>query len=184
MEPMEEAIYYIHENGVQRGPFPLSWLAAEGLTPQTMVWRPGLASWVQAGTLPETAVIFQGPDAYGRQPYYGEPKYSQPPYYGQPNFGQPNPYYGGPQPGYLPAGWTNWMPWAIGATVVAVVICGLLNTVFGIIGIVKANSANDAARRGDPVALQLNNSAKTWTIVSFALSALGLILGTLLFLIN
>lgn len=169
---MEETIYYIHIGGVQQGPFTLQQIAAEGISPETMIWRPGLSNWVPASSLPEVMAVLQRPanpyeSAYRPQPPYGQPTYpygnpSQPPYV------QP---YGGWQ-----TGWTNWLPWAIAATVVAVVFCGLLNTVFGIIGIVKANSANDAMRRGDPAALQINNSAKTWTIVSFVLSGIALVL--------
>lgn len=193
---MEESIYYIHTGGQQHGPFPLSQLPYQGVTTETMVWRPGLPNWVPASHLPEVMAVLQensyGPRFNPREAPLGQPPYvtpQEPNPYGQYGpYGQPNPYaqnpYGQPQYGFFPAGWTNWLPWAIVATVVAVVFCGLLNTVFGIIGIVRANSANDAARRGDPAASQINQSAKTWTIVSFALSGLALIIASIAFFSN
>lgn len=170
---MEEAIYYIHVGGQQRGPFPLSRLIAEGLTPDTIIWRPGMAEWAPASTLPEVMAALNA-----SRPGFSNPFQQYPPY------GQPVNPYGQQQYGGYPVGWTNWLPWAIAATVIAVVFCGLLNTVFGIIGIVKANSANDAMRRGDPAAVQINNSAKTWTIVSFVLSGIALILGIIILAIG
>lgn len=180
---MEEAIYYLHINGEQRGPFTLHELPAQGASMETMVWRAGLPNWVPAAEVPEVASIIQEQQmaapqypGYTQQPYGPQPPYSpQQPYGPQPDpYFQPRQQYA--QYGGYPAGWVNWMTWAIVATIIAVILCGLLNTVFGVIGIVKANSANDAARRGDPAAEQMNSSAKTWTIVSLVLSGLGLLL--------
>ena len=188
---MEESIYFVHVNGQQKGPFTLSQLPAEGVTLQTMIWRPGLNEWVVAAQLPEVSAFLSNsypqietpPIPPFEQPsgtnLYGQPSFPSYPHQSSP-YSSPNPYYGsqpnyGQQYGMYPAGWTNWLPWAIVATVIAVLFCGLLNTVFGIIGIVKANSANDAARRGMPEARELKSSAKTWTIISLALSGIALI---------
>lgn len=170
-----------------------NWIAASELPELAVIFQqPPFSDQQPYGHAPNYG---QTPN-YGPQQHYGNPKYpygGQPPYGeqspfspGQPPYGQPYNPYGNPNPyqnsfyGY-PAGWTNWMPWAIAATILAVVICGLLNTIFGVIGIVKANSANDAVRRGDPMAPQLNSSAKTWTIVSLVLSGIALIIGILFF---
>ena len=48
--------------------------------------------------------------------------------------------------------------------------------IFWIIAITQANSANNAYARGDKFeGDRLNSSAKTWTIVTYVLSGLGII---------
>lgn len=60
--PQTESTYMIVVNGQQAGPFTtaqLSQLIAAGqITPQTFVWRQGMADWQQAANLPETAQLF------------------------------------------------------------------------------------------------------------------------------
>lgn len=267
---MEEAVYFFHRDGVQHGPFTLRQLSEQGLMPETMVWRPGLAEWVQASQVPEIVTFMQSlqcpPEPsrpaieepstpvynepcdspiqqeetaveeqpyepqpqhphydqpqqphydQSQQPHYDQPQqphYEQPqqpqfgqtysqqaPYgpqpqqpYGQPYGQQPQQPYGqqygqqqqqpyGQQYGYrqsyssYPPGWVNWMPWAITATVIGVIFCGLINAVLGVIAIIKSNSANDAVRRGDPMAEKDNSTAKTLTIVSFVLTGLAIL---------
>jgi hypothetical protein len=54
--------YSIAINGQTSGPFgfqQLAQLAQTGqLTPQTMVWKQGMAEWAAAGTVPELASVF------------------------------------------------------------------------------------------------------------------------------
>lgn len=134
-----------------------------------------------------------GQQPYGQQPYgqhpYGQQPYGQPPYgqqgygqqgYGQQPYGQPN--YNAQNTGNDPYGRrfprpvpTNWMPWAIVATV-----CGFLfsciGMIFGIIAINAASKANNAYAVGDDVTGDASNStAKTMTIIGLAISALGLL---------
>lgn len=102
---------------------------------------------------------------YQQQPYqragYNQPYQQQP--YEQPGFG-----------GYE-APHTNWLPWAIVGTVLG--LCGL-GMIFGIIAIVKATNANKLYAQGNNTEAEtVNNSAKTFTIVSFCCAALGIILG-------
>jgi hypothetical protein len=40
--------YYLADQGQRRGPFPLQELAAQGLTPDTLVWREGMPDWQRA----------------------------------------------------------------------------------------------------------------------------------------
>ena len=55
---MAETYYYIHLNGQQHGPFPQNLLIINGMTPQTLVWREGMATWAKAETLPELQHLF------------------------------------------------------------------------------------------------------------------------------
>lgn len=72
-------------------------------------------------------------------------------------------------PGTLPRTWTNWTVWAIVAIIFGMGVCGI-GSIFGIVALVKATNANEAARRGDRFAYDMNGSAKTWTIASFIIS--------------
>lgn len=46
-------LYYMIIEGRQAGPFPAEALKAQGLMPDTYVWREGLQNWVAASQLPE-----------------------------------------------------------------------------------------------------------------------------------
>lgn len=195
---MSETLYYLFINGEQRGPFPKYRLIEEGLTSQTMVWREGLEEWVEAHTLEDLSGLVSPPEAPGySQP---SPGYQQPPYQqqgGQQAYQQPyqeapqqpyqQPYQQAPQqpyqqtyqqpyqpvrvPGTYPPGWTNWLAWAIVATVLGL-FGYVIFSIPGIVGIVKANQANTMARMGDPRAADVNQQAKTWTIIGLALTGL------------
>ena len=65
--PMPQAIQvYLFINNAQAGPYDmngLSQMVSQGvLTPQTMVWKAGMAAWAAASTVPEIAALF-GPPA-------------------------------------------------------------------------------------------------------------------------
>lgn len=159
---MEEAIYYIHINGRQRGPFTLNQLLSEGLTPETMVWRNGMPNWGKASTIPELQILFASPQS-AVQP--ATPHYS--PYENQ-------------QTGYnrFPAyssGWTNWMGWAVTGTIIGGLTC-CLGLIFGIIGMVKSTQANQQAHYGDYMqAQETNSSARSWTIASLVIGGIFLL---------
>lgn len=116
-----ETKYFIIVDGQQKGPYPREVLVMQGLTPDTYVWREGMAGWAQASTMPELADLLAGDESafgtyaeaqpqpeqpgqqqqqqpYGQQPYgqqpYGQQPYGQQPY-GQQPYGQ-QPY--GQQP--------------------------------------------------------------------------------------
>jgi membrane protease subunit (stomatin/prohibitin family) len=57
----EQTQWYITRNGQNFGPFMLSQLLANGLTPQTHVWRSGMQGWQLAATVPELAIALQVP---------------------------------------------------------------------------------------------------------------------------
>lgn len=56
--------FYIASNGKQLGPFDLSSLQKmvnnKKLTPQSLVWKQGMANWLQASQVPELASLFGG----------------------------------------------------------------------------------------------------------------------------
>lgn len=202
---MSEEIYYLHIDGMQKGPFLKENLLAEGLRSETMVWRPGLESWVKAASLPELSNLLN----HFSQPGEATCEPPQPDFYGNPNINhggqhshqantngwqqnpqnppgysygqQPNPYPHYNQntvmPGSYPYGWTNWLGWAIAATILGF-FCYIILCVPGIIGIVKANEANSLARMGDPRAAAVNSTAKAWTLVGLILSGLCILAAT------
>lgn len=185
--------YYIVVDGKQQGPFTQDELRQCNLTTETYIWREGLTNWVKAGTLPELSSLLapmhntdnvyvqdikiesNHADDY-RQPPYGQP---------QPPYGQPQPPYSQPQPPYGqpanrqyengPIVHTNWLPWAIVATVLG--FCtSCIGSILGIVGIVQANKANDFYFRGDRTSGDsANNTARTCTIIGLVLVGIGLI---------
>lgn len=53
-------MWYINYNGQQYGPMDKSQLSAYGLTPESYVWRSGMAQWQQARYVPELRdVLYQ-----------------------------------------------------------------------------------------------------------------------------
>ena len=207
---MEEEFYYIHINGEQKGPIEKKHLISEGLKPDTMVWRQGLDEWVEASSLPELEQLFAYNAIFGNSyrqsdpvyPYspggsdytppqgssYGPPPQGNP--YRQPGYGYPepprNPYNGYNRgnmvPGTYPPGWTNWLGWAIAATVLGL-FGYLIMAIPGIVGIVKANEANSLARMGDPRAFSVNSTAKAWTLVGLIINGVLILIGIFVLLI-
>lgn len=153
--------YYLHINGNQIGPLPYDQLLAAGLTPQTKVWFEGAPGWVDASTVPELRSLFtsQGPTvAPGMDAYQSNTPTSD-----------------------YPAGWVNWMPWAIVGTILGgLTTC--LGLIFGIIGMSYANKANKMIKHGFlQEAIAANSTAKTMTILSLVLAGIGII-GSIIFL--
>lgn len=192
-------MYYLIINEQQRGPFAKEDLLAQGLTPSTMVWREGMADWAPATEVTELQELFyqqpaqpqsrqtqcaqpgQPPQQPYQQPQQG---YQQP--YQQPQQGYQQPYQQPyqqqqyPQPPQQPqypqyqAQPTNWLPWAIVATVLG--LCSCIGLVLGIIAITRANSANKFYQIGDTVSGNAaNSSARTLTIIALAFDGIGLL---------
>lgn len=67
----------------------------------------------------------------------------------------------------------NWLPWAIGATIVGFIF-SCVGAIFGIIAIVQANKANGFYAAGyDTQADAANNTAKIMTIIGYVLAGIG-----------
>lgn len=184
--------YYMIVNGMQAGPMTKEALKYNGIQPSTYVWRAGLPDWVIASSLPELADLFVPEDSafasYANDPRYGQPGNSpygnnnpQPPYQQPGGFPPPpnnnyNPYnnynqYGGPAIPHF-----NWQGWAIAGTVLGALF-SCIGMIFGIIGITQANKANKYyaegwKERGD----MANSSARTMTIISLVIAAIGLLM--------
>ncbi|MEO1352303.1 MAG: SPFH domain-containing protein [Cyanobacteria bacterium J06635_15] len=59
--PLPAPTWYITRDGQNLGPFTLDQLPANGLTPQSNVWRPGLSGWQPASALPELQALLNSP---------------------------------------------------------------------------------------------------------------------------
>lgn len=98
--------YYLNTNGQQGGPFELSELLINGLTPQSYVWNETMTNWAPAMQVPEVAALLQqqqpAPPAFDQQPPIPpQPDPQQPQYgYQQPQYGYQQPQQ--PQYGYQP----------------------------------------------------------------------------------
>lgn len=105
--------YYLNTNGQQGGPFELSELLINGLTPQSYVWNETMTNWAPAMQVPEVAALLQqqqpAPPTFDQQPPIPpQPESQQPqPEPQQPQYGYQQPQYGYQQPqqpqyGYQP----------------------------------------------------------------------------------
>ncbi len=191
-------MYYLIINEQQRGPFAKEDLLAQGLTPSTMVWREGMADWAPATEVTELQELFyqqpaqpqsrqtqcaqpgQPPQQPYQQPQQGYQQPYQQPYQKQGYQQQGYPQQQYPQPPQQPqypqyqAQPTNWLPWAIVATVLG--LCSCIGLVLGIIAITRANSANKFYQIGDTVSGNAaNSSARTLTIIALAFDGIGLL---------
>ncbi len=87
------AQYYLAVNGQQMGPLDVNQLISSGMTPNSMVWTEGMASWTKAADVPALAHLFAAPQVSPTAP---APGYGAP----APGYGAPAPGYGAPAPGY------------------------------------------------------------------------------------
>lgn len=101
--------YYLNTNGQQGGPFELSELLINGLTPQSYVWNETMTNWAPAMQVPEVAALLQqqqpAPPTFDQQPPIPpQPEPQQPQYgYQQPQYGYQQPQQPQqPQYGYQP----------------------------------------------------------------------------------
>lgn len=70
---------------------------------------------------------------------------------------------------------TNWLPWAIVATVLGF-FTSCIGIIFGIIGIVQANKANNFYAQGfDQEGDSANSNARTMTIIGFVFAGIGIV---------
>ena len=51
--------FHVIRNGKQEGPFSIEELSQRGITPESEVWAPGMADWMQAGDVPELTAVLQ-----------------------------------------------------------------------------------------------------------------------------
>ena len=188
VEP-EERVWFAMIGGTRRvGPLSATELINEGMTPETPVWKGGMPDWQPANTQHElrrkfeaTQNRFQHNDfqqSVPPNPFASNPQYNNNYYYSRQRQ-QQNPYMDpngrmnrNPYPSAMR---TNWLPWAIGATVVGF-LCSCIGAIFGIIGIVQANKANTLFSQGyDEAGERANGNAKTMTILGYIFAGLGIL---------
>lgn len=179
VDPEEDNGWFAMLNGRRLGPATVTELLAAGVNANTPVWHNGMADWANASTQREFNERFNvnTPPNFGQQSHYGQqPNFS---FGQQPNFNQRSNF--GQQPNFGQPARQNWLPWAIGATVVGFIF-SCVGAIFGIIAIVQANKANGMYAAGfDSEADQINNSAKSMTIIAYILAGVGLIFSGFLF---
>ena len=198
MQQESPSQYYMVVDEKSTGPFSLDEIILHpALTQESLVWKPGLENWVAAKTLPELFPAFanqqnqqfQTPPEFNQTSYqaknppYGE--YSNnnnfannPQYQNNHSYHNHNRYYeryDRYQNGYRPNMRTNWLPWAIVATIVGF-FASCIGAIFGIIGIVQANKANTLYAQGfDREGDAANSNAKIMTIIGLVLAGIGII---------
>lgn len=194
--------YFMVVDEQSTGPYTLEELKLHPkLTPDSLVWKPGLDNWVPAKSLSEFSSVFiREPETPG---YQTPPEYSRPnPGYQDPGAQRPqNPFANNPQynpghsyhqntnhgnhhyegydrnyqNGYRPNMRTNWLPWAIVATVFGF-FTSCIGAIFGIIGIVQANKANTLYAQGfDREGDSANSNARIMTIIGLIFAGLGIL---------
>lgn len=159
--------YYLIRDGQPFGPVEKNELRNYGVTRDSDVWHEGLPAWVKAGSIPELG------DIWAEQPPVACPTPD-----GNLGFSgaTPPPAY---HEEYVPH--TNWLPWAVIATVTGALF-SCFGMIFGIVGIVQANKANDYYANGLTAAGDsANSTAKIMTILGFCIAALGLIYTIVMF---
>lgn len=183
--------YYMVVDEKSTGPFTLAEVILHPqLTPETLVWKPGIENWVAAQTLPELAPAFasqyrqrqaQTPPEYINPNQESGNRFADNPQYKEHHTYQNHDRYYGRYERYQdnynrPGIRTNWLPWAIVATVVGF-FASCIGAIFGIIAIVQANKANNLYARGyDREADAANSNAKVMTIIGLIFAALGIII--------
>ena len=195
----EEKVWFaIINDSNQVGPFTASELIMQGVTDTTPVWRNGMTDWQPLSSQPELMGHYAKKNSrnesfnnntvppysdnstqYGSKPDYSNLNnnpYDQNPNY---NYGMNNgqhPRY--PRYDYNNNGQsyhTNWMPWAIGATVVGLLF-SCIGAIFGIIAIFQANKANTLYAMGNEIeGERINSNAKTMTIIGYVFAGIGLL---------
>ncbi len=168
-----DAPYFAMFGNNRVGPETPDALVRQGLRPETPVWRDGMADWAPASSRPELMEAIRRRDyptppsgGYGYGASAGYPSGYNPqvpsdiPYNRTPRTGAGAP--------------VNWLPWAIVGTVLGLGSC--LGLIFGIIGIVQANKANNLYASGyDREAEMANSNAKTMTIISLVIGGLAIL---------
>lgn len=183
--------YYIAIDGKSVGPLSLmEVLMNPALTADTLVWKTGMPDWKAAKEFQELSSKFESnneppeiKDFASNPQYQSGHKYEHPnqnyrtsdePRY-QNHYDYQNhhdPY----QRGYnRPSVKTNWLPWAIVATIVGF-FTSCIGAIFGIIGIVQANKANSMYARGmEQEGDAANSTARIMTIIGLVLAGIGIL---------
>ncbi len=159
--------YFFADGDVQKGPFPIEGLRAQGLKPDSLVWREGMSQWQRADSVAELAWVIDAQPAVAPAPADPSPfvqgHAASPPY--QAGY-QPGPAYptagssqagAGYQPplyygGYASSPQSNGMAVAsmiLGILSIPMMFAYCLGTPCAVIAIVLGHIARGKARRGE-----------------------------------
>ncbi len=112
--------YYVADGDQRKGPFSLVELRPLGLSPQTLVWRQGMADWQPAGGVAELAAMFSAPAEPREEAFSPLPP-------------------GAPSPAAPPLGYTMPTPGGYNQSEVnsKKILCGVLGIMIGALGVHK-----------------------------------------------
>lgn len=181
--------WYYTKVGLQQGPVPeaelLQKIRRGEIGGSNLVWHEGMAEWTPLAQMPELLGGFSSPVAASTAPVVPvtKPEISLPPREspGSVPLPQPPAYHGNYVAPVIP----TYMWQSVVATVVGLPFCCLLAMPFGIVAIVFAAKVEGLRVQGDIFgATTASNNAKTWMIVSFVCSGLGLAMHVISLLMN
>ena len=123
--------FHLIKNGNQEGPFTIEELSQQGITPESEVWAPGMADWMQAGDVPELTAVLQRAEFEASQQAARAAE-------NRPTMGQP--YDPSTPPGYFPSQTpprvpideprkkSGCTPWLIAALILAILFATMVFT--------------------------------------------------------
>ncbi len=129
-----EYYYYVDASRKQAGPYELEALVAQGITPQTLVWKQGMENWAPAAEVPEVAA------ALAAAVVVASPEPPQAPEPPLPPAGQATEPYQQPDPTPAEEAPKDYLVWSILSTVLC---CGGLSlSVAGLVMSILTRSFN------------------------------------------
>ncbi|MFM2196793.1 MAG: hypothetical protein RLZZ505_225 [Verrucomicrobiota bacterium] len=170
--------WYYTKVGLQQGPVPetelLQKIRRGEIGGSNLVWHEGMPEWTPLSQMPELMGGFASPVTALPQPV-AKPEISLPPREspGSVPLPQPPAYHGNYVAPVIP----TYMWQSVVATVLGLPFCCILAFPFGIVAIVFAAKVEGLRVQGDIFgATTASNNAKTWMIISFVCSGLGLLM--------
>lgn len=157
---MQKYFYADGENS--NGPFSLDELKSKGITPNTKVWCEGMADWLPASQVPDLKDLLRlSPPPLGTE---SRAEYRNDNYLKNNNYNKNKMENSTQQP---PKTW-------LVESILATLFCCLP---LGIVGIVNASKVESRFYAGDVnAAQQASAEAKKWTMISFILGLVGIVL--------
>jgi hypothetical protein len=182
--------WYYTKVGLRQGPVPESELLLKiqrgEIDGGNLVWREGMSDWLPLSRVPELVGQTQSnvPDATATsEASLVKPELSFPIH--QPIGNVPLPQPIAFEGNFIAPVIPTYMWQSVVATVIGLPFCCVLAFPFGIVAIVFAAKVEGQRVRGDFFgATTASNNAKTWMIISFALSGLGLVMSVISLLTN
>jgi GYF domain 2/Interferon-induced transmembrane protein len=170
--------------GLRQGPVPEDELRQKirrgEISGTTLVWCEGMADWLPLAQVAElqqpVASASVPPATQQASPQFPPPQPHSPPRMLQPlghvPQAQPPAYHGN----YVAPAIPSYLWQSVVATILGLLICWLVAMPFGIVAIVFASKVEGLRVHGDIAgAMSASNSAKTWMIISYAITGLSLL---------